>query len=101
MLLNYDDSLNGFWISGLYKYLDEANRDDVVPTIIIFNRLGQRISWFYEPIPPKNWHYGAQISVNQEGRIFRMLYHETEGIRVVEYLWKENNSEKKGKKNKK
>jgi hypothetical protein len=85
-LINYDKDFNSYWhIWDDIKRFDHAPR----PAVCIYNRLGQKIKFFMEPLPPKNWHFGYPISVSEDGRIFRMLYHETDGIRIIEYLWRE------------
>ncbi|MBN2187972.1 MAG: hypothetical protein JW699_00855 [Chitinispirillaceae bacterium] len=91
-IINYDSELNSYWLT-----YDDSLKFDSMPrwAICIYNRLGQRLKFFLEPLPPKGWHYGIPLSVNQEGRIFRMLYHETEGISVVEYLWKKDLKQKR------
>lgn len=97
--LGYDSVYNTYWLSfvdsirpGLNKY------NEKVKVIISYDRIGKLRFWFPEPDFEEGYeHYGHEIIVNNEGRIFNMFFYSllgkpedkidrTKGIKIIEYI---------------
>jgi hypothetical protein len=90
-LLNYDKHMNSYWwTNDISSDTSKDYEHRMIPVICIYNKLGKRIKWFYEPQLPSGWYFHdpRTIQVNNDGRIFRLIYHHQDGIRIIEYLWK-------------
>jgi len=91
-LLKYDADLSSYWLAQPSRKNQQNSAWETTEKgslIVKYDRLGKLACWFWDPAPEVYWHYGCEsVVVNDEGRIFRMVYHETEGIKILEYVYK-------------
>jgi hypothetical protein len=98
--LGVDTAYNTYWSTGRHSPEDSMHLYDAV---FSYDRLGKLRFWFPEPLIEEGWMpYCGDIVVNEEGRIFKMVFYSkfkdfrkrirkdpidpTKGIRIIEYI---------------
>lgn len=108
--LGVDSLYNTFWSTGRYAPEDKNNH---YSGVFSYDRLGKLRFWFPEPLFENGWKkYCGDIVVNEEGRIFQMVFYSKfdnfaefkkkknldsrKGIRILEYIPEKDDFTHKG-----